>query len=189
MCRKSNIEIPTEDNQYRHRYCHMIFFHFSSCFSSATLTFTCLSDRWQSYGFCELQCLGRSCVHPSGFCLQDARWNDFCRGCCILPELCGCLYDAIWGCQSKRGDVCAGALSWRWCGKYIFYLTRTALEQAFLFCSSRNWWLAGSMPCLNSDLYVKVKKKQNKTNWTLHYFFVFSHLNVSFEMNEGMPHI
>ncbi len=46
-------------------------FHKSVCLSSSSYTF--LSDRRQSNSFCELQCLGRSRVHPGGFCLQDSR--------------------------------------------------------------------------------------------------------------------
>lgn len=93
------------------------------------LKHVCLSDRRQSYGFCELQCLGRSCLHTGGFCLQDAGRDDVCRGCCVLPELCGRLYDAVWGRQPARGDVSVGSLSGRWCGKCLSSACCTATKQ------------------------------------------------------------
>lgn len=76
-----------------------------------------LSDRRQSYGFCQLQCLGWGGLHTGGFCLQDAGWNDFSGGSSFLPELCGGLYDAIWGCQPARRDVSVGPLGRRWSSK------------------------------------------------------------------------
>lgn len=82
-------------------------------FLPAALTIFC-PDRGQSHGFCELQRLGRSCLHAGRVCLQNAGWNDVCRGRRILHELCGCLYDALWGSQPARGDVSVGALGWRW---------------------------------------------------------------------------
>lgn len=76
-------------------------------------------DRGQSHGLCELQRLGGSCVHTGGVCLQNAGWNDVCRGRRVHRELCGCLYDALWGGQPERGDVSVGALGRRWCCEYI----------------------------------------------------------------------
>ena len=99
--------------------CHA-FFHItlSSCYVNVFL-----SDRWQGYGFCELQCLGRGRLHTSGFRLQDARRNDFCGGGGVLPELCGCLYDALWSCQSAWRDVCVSPRSRRCRSKYVFFVS------------------------------------------------------------------
>lgn len=75
------------------------------------------SDWWQSFGFCEFQRLGRSRLHSGGFCLQNAGWDEFLRGCWLLPQLCCRLHDAVWGCQPERRHVSVGALSRRRCRK------------------------------------------------------------------------